>query len=363
MIKIILKRVLKTFLVIFGGLLGYSIIRWTTDLVDYQFLLKPLRKELISVNGALTGMGIVYFTTNRLIDRIILWIGKIQEWVHKASSREIAMGSAGIVFGLVIANLVNITIVRIPYMGILFALMLNFLFAYLGVLFFTKKKDFLEDFSKPNLSKHKEEVVSGKILDTSAIIDGRIVDICKAGFIEGTLIIPEFVLKELRHIADSHDPEKRTRGRRGLEVLNVIQKELDVKVEIFEGKTGADKDEEVDIKLLKVAKSMDGKVITTDYNLNKVAEFQGITVLNINELAGAVRPVALPGEEMIVKVIKEGKEAGQGIGYLDDGTMVVVDEGKRHMGEAIGVQVTHVLQTGTGRMIFAKPKYHIEDVV
>ncbi len=193
-----------------------------------------------------------------------------------------------------------------------------------------------------------------KILDTSVIIDGRIADICKTGFIEGTLIIPEFVLEELQHIADSSDLLKRNRGRRGLDVLNKIQKDLDVKVTIYEG----DYDEitEVDSKLVRLAKSLQGKVITNDFNLNKVCELQGVSVLNINDLANAIKPVVLPGEEIFVQVIKDGKELGQGVAYLDDGTMIVVEGGREFIGSVLEVMVTSVLQTSAGRMIFAKPK-------
>jgi len=193
-----------------------------------------------------------------------------------------------------------------------------------------------------------------KILDTSVIIDGRIADICKTGFLEGTLVIPEFVLEELQHIADSSDLLKRNRGRRGLDILNKIQKELDVKVLIYEGDN--DDTGEVDSKLVKLAKALRGKVVTNDFNLNKVCELQGVAVLNINDLANAVKPVVLPGEEIVVQVIKDGKEHGQGVAYLDDGTMIVVEGGRDYIGSHLEVLVTSVLQTSAGRMIFAKPK-------
>ena len=193
-----------------------------------------------------------------------------------------------------------------------------------------------------------------KILDTSVIIDGRIADICKTGFIEGTLVIPEFVLEELQHIADSSDLLKRNRGRRGLDILNKIQKELDVKVLIYEG--DFEDITEVDSKLVRLAKALQAKVITNDFNLNKVCELQGVSVLNINDLANSVKPVVLPGEEIPVHVIKDGKEYGQGIAYLDDGTMIVVEGGREYIGSTIEVLVTSVLQTSAGRMIFAKPK-------
>lgn len=360
--KIILKRILKAVLVLLGGLLGYALIRWTVDLSDYELSLNPFRKEYIAICGALTGMGITFFAGNGLVNKLVTRIKKTQESLNRTSTKDLLMGSAGLVLGLIIANLINVTVMKIPYIGILLALVCNFVFAYFGAsVFLIKKKDIIENISEINLMQNNKNNKQGKILDTSAIIDGRIVDICKTGFMEGTIIVPEFVLKELRHIADSHEPEKRTRGRKGLDVLNIIQKELDIKVDIIP-ETDDGKNEEVDVRLLKLAQKMGAKVITTDYNLNRVADFQGIPVLNINELAKSVKPIALPGEEMIIKVIKDGKEPGQGVGYLDDGTMVVIDDGKKHMGETIGVEVTHVLQTGTGRMIFAKPKYQIENV-
>src|SRR5699024_505651 len=193
-----------------------------------------------------------------------------------------------------------------------------------------------------------------KILDTSVIIDGRIADICQTSFLEGTIVIPQFVLGELQHIADSSDVLKRNRGRRGLDVLNRIQKELPVKGEIYEG--DFEEIQEVDSKLIKLAKVIDGIVVTNDFNLNKVCDLQGVRVLNINDLANAVKPVVLPGEELQVQVIKDGKEQNQGIAYLDDGTMIVVEEGRNYIGKTIEVLITSVLQTSAGRMIFAKPK-------
>lgn len=193
-----------------------------------------------------------------------------------------------------------------------------------------------------------------KILDTSVIIDGRIFDICQTGFVEGPLVIPSFVLDELRHVSDCSDSLKRTRGRRGLDILNKIQKELPIEVQIWEG--DFPEINEVDSKLLKLTQKLDGKVLTNDYNLNKVAEVQGVTVLNINELSNAIKPVVLPGEDMKLTIVKDGKESGQGIAYLDDGTMIVVEGGRKYIGEEIDVTVTSVLQTAAGRMIFAKQK-------
>ncbi len=197
-----------------------------------------------------------------------------------------------------------------------------------------------------------------KILDTSVIIDGRIADITEAGFIEGTFIVPEFILRELQFIADSHDSLKRARGRRGLDILHRIQKMQNVEVRIIDEDFPHIKD--VDSKLIALAKSLNAKIITNDFNLNKVAEVQGVPVLNINELANALRPVVLPGESMNIFVMKEGKEYNQGVAYLEDGTMVVVENGRRFIGKNINVVVTSVLQTTAGRMIFTRPSDETE---
>lgn len=205
--------------------------------------------------------------------------------------------------------------------------------------------------------------VKPKLLDTNVIIDGRISDICKAGFLEGVLYVPKFVLEELQLIADSADSLKRARGRRGLEILNQMQKERDLKVPELNG--ADDSRADVDSKLVLAAQAMGAAIVTNDYNLNKVAGLQGIEVLNINELANALKPVVLPGEEMLVTVIKEGKEKEQGIGYLDDGTMIVVEGARRLIGETLDVAVTSVLQTVQGKMIFGKmkegPSEHTDD--
>ncbi len=193
-----------------------------------------------------------------------------------------------------------------------------------------------------------------KLLDTSVIIDGRIADICETGFIEGSFIIPQFILQELQHISDSADGLKRARGRRGLDILNHIQKKIDIDVTIVEEDFPHIK--EVDAKLVELGKKLGAKILTNDLNLNKVAELQGVRVLNINDLSNALKPVVLPGETIRVFVLKEGKEAGQGVAYLDDGTMVVVDNAKRCIGKNVDVIVTSVLQTSAGRMIFTRLK-------
>ncbi len=200
--------------------------------------------------------------------------------------------------------------------------------------------------------------VNTKVLDTSVIIDGRIADVCETGFVEGTFVVPQFILQELQHIADSPDSLKRARGRRGLDILHRMQKMADLNIQITE--QDFPKIKEVDAKLVALAKKMDAKVITNDFNLNKVAELQGVQVLNVNELANAIKPVVLPGETFRAFIVKEGKEANQGVAYLDDGTMVVVDNGRRLIGRTVEVSVTSVLQTTAGRMIFAKTREEYE---
>jgi uncharacterized protein YacL len=225
-------------------------------------------------------------------------------------------------------------------------------FGYLGLVLGWKKsynldfRDLKTFFSEPLPSKNY------KVLDTSVIIDGRIADISETGFLEGVLIIPQFILKELQHIADSPDPIKRNRGRRGLEILHKIQKRIDTQVEIHD--RDFPKIKEIDAKLIELAKTLQAKLITNDFNLSKVAELQGVSVLNVNELANALKPVVLPGEIIEALVLKEGKEFGQGIAYLDDGTMIVIDNAKKFIGKTVSVAVTSVLQTTAGRMIFGQ---------
>jgi len=265
----------------------------------------------------------------------------------------------GLIAGLVISALLFPSLPKINGLEWLLPLLLSTILGTVGFrLGFAKKEELLTLLFRKTQEIPSDEAASGfeehKILDTSVIIDGRIADICKTGFIEGTLVIPEFVLEELQHIADSSDLLKRNRGRRGLDILNKIQKELDVRVLIYEG--DFEEISEVDSKLVKLAKVLRGKVLTNDFNLNKVCELQGVSVLNINDLANAVKPVVLPGEEILVQVIKDGKEYGQGVAYLDDGTMIVVEGGREFIGTSLDVLVTSVLQTSAGRMIFAKPK-------
>jgi len=223
---------------------------------------------------------------------------------------------------------------------------------YIGLLIGLSKSEWFDPLSMIRLFKERGEGRSYKILDTSVIIDGRISDICDTGFIEGELVIPSFVLKELQMIADSSDPLKRQRGRRGLDILQKLKKSSNVTVTISD--VDFPNIKEVDLKIIELAKRIGAKIITNDLNLNKIAQLQAIPVLNINELANALKPVVLPGETMKVYILKEGKEKDQGVAYLDDGTMVVVDNSRKKIGQNIEITVTSVLQTTAGKMIFGR---------
>lgn len=333
-------------------------------LIDFGDYLYGLGGEFINSEAkviAFTGISaiilfiILYFIVIPKVISIILEIlSNIENKLKVKTLKELLMEMLGIIIGLVIANLISAVFHKYTFFGTIIVFMLNIVFAYLGYKVASHKKDDIINFEGMKPLRMTEVSGKDKILDTSVIIDGRILDILKTGFIEGKIIIPQFVLDELRHIADSSDTLKRNRGRRGLDILNEIQKQLQVVVEI------TDKDYvdilEVDSKLLKLAEEINAAVVTNDFNLNKVADFQGVIVLNINELSNAVKPAVLPGEEMEVSIIKDGKEQDQGIGYLNDGTMIVVEGGKKVIGRNMNVLVTSVLQTAAGRMIFAKVK-------
>ncbi|HAR46611.1 MAG TPA: PIN domain nuclease [Nitrospiraceae bacterium] len=279
---------------------------------------------------------------------------------RRVSLKVIAGGILGFIAGLLAANIIASPLKLVPLEKQIvnfIILLLNAFFGYLGITVGVREG---ERFNPTNLKKlfkgPAEENV--KIMDTSVIIDGRIADVCETEFLDGTIIIPQFILQELQHIADSSDSLKRARGRRGLDILHRIQKMSHMEVRITED--DFPRIREVDSKLVALAKKLGAKVITNDFNLNKVAELQGVKVLNINDLSNAVKPVALPGEGMRVFVLKEGKEPGQGVAYLDDGTMIIVENGRRFINKNIDVAVTSVLQTAAGRMIFTKLREDVE---
>ena len=275
--------------------------------------------------------------------------------MRKVSVRGLSSAVFGLIFGLIMAKLVSDTLSLIPIdETVLYSLRvaLTLIFCYLGMIVAIRGRDefnIIVPYVKFSRQDQKEEFV---ILDTSVIIDGRIVDICNTRFLEGKFIAPRFVLKELQQIADSSDSLKRARGSRGLDILGKLQKNPNIDVKIHNEDFPQIK--EVDAKLVNLAKVLSAKIFTNDYNLNKIAEIQGVKVLNVNELANALRPVVLPGEVLDIRLIKEGKEYNQGVGYLEDGTMVVVDNGRRLIGQNVRVVVGSVLQTAAGRMIFGK---------
>jgi len=358
----VLNNIIKLSFATVGCVTGITLTR---TLFIYQLQgIAPELKAVVYVVVALALAIIFYTTGNKLIEIIMDFLDKMESVFQNLTLYELVLSSIGLIVGLVIANLVTIPIKDIDIIGTPVSIAANILFGCLGVAVASgKKNENLFDSMRVRTSANRKTGAGyePKILDTSVIIDGRIVDICRSGFIEGELVVPSFVLEELRHIADSQDSLKRNRGRRGLDVLNMIQKDLNFPMRVENVEVNSDA--EVDSALLKLAQKIGGKVLTIDYNLNKVANFQGVSVLNINELANAVKPIALPGEEMIVQVIKDGKENGQGVGYLEDGTMIVIEGGRRHIGESLNVTVTSILQTAAGRMIFAKPKCTVEKVI
>jgi uncharacterized protein YacL len=311
-------------------------------------------------SGYLLGIKYNYGTYGAILGGFLGFIAIAAETLFKkVKIGAIIGGILGISLGLLSAYLLMLPLK--PVLGedissVSFGLMA--LFGYGGLLFgISKGKEIsIADISRLFRGQSLEE--NFKILDTSVIIDGRIVDVCESGFLEGVFILPQFILQELQHIADSPDPIKRARGRRGLDVLHKIQKMSQITVRIVD--EDFPKIKEVDAKLVALARLLNAKVITNDFNLNKIAELQGVSVLNINELANSLKPVVLPGETMKVFILKEGKEYNQGVAYLDDGTMVVIENARRLIGKNADVTVTSVLQTTAGRMIFSKLKEDYE---
>ena len=363
-----LSKIFRVLFTLAGMLFGYGV---STLLVSDEVLGRWWEfnsgEVMLATVFCIGLFGIIFFNLfSRLRNITNRTVTSIEGSLSKSTPLEIASGAFGLLVGMVIAYLISdiingIEILQTAYISTVISAILYVLFAYTCSTLATRlitKFDWsniqLPARSQTTKVKVKANHAAPKILDTSVIIDGRVLDILKTGFLEGDIVIPEFVLVELRHIADSGDDLKRARGRRGLDILNQIQTGFGV--EIYN--TGKEKVladiPEVDVKLLKLAQIMKGVVVTNDFNLNKVASIQGVPVLNINELANAIKPVVIPGEMMNVFVVKEGKENSQGVGYLDDGTMIVDENGRRHLGKNISTTVTSVLQTSAGRMIFVK---------
>ncbi|MGB4430110.1 MAG: PIN/TRAM domain-containing protein [Thermacetogeniaceae bacterium] len=363
-----LRQVFRVIITLLGAGIGYAL---SLMLARIGFI-----NELVVATGyawytivaffVLAAGFVGFILAPRLTDITLKVIDFLEGALQRMPLQDLIGGAAGLIIGLVIANLLGAPLVNIPWVGPYIPIIFSVLFGYLGLSLGIKKKEELRGLMSMWRAGSKQGRGDGgkgvdKVLDTNVIIDGRIADICRTGFLEGTLIVPRFVLEELQHIADSSDLLRRNKGRRGLDILNQMRKEQGIKIEIRDF-DGLDNKKDVDYRLIQVCKRLDCPVVTNDFNLNKVAELVGVKVLNINELANAVKPLFLPGEEINgVDVIRDGKESGQGVAYLEDGTMIVIEGGKKYIGQRINVVVTSVLQTSAGRMIFAKPKMAFKD--
>ncbi len=327
----------------------FSMLKWDAQLWN---------RLLWTYCGALlAGGALAYALAPRLdaqLRRFIAWLARI---TGERPLPELLLGLTGSIMGLAIAFCIS-TLISGLGIGLTGAVINAAIYLALGTAGYALiGKRWRELPHASALSVRARAALDGersvpKVLDTSVLIDGRIFDICRTGFIEGPLVVPRFVLAELQRIADSADALKRNRGRRGLDIVARIQKELDIELTIDE--TDFDDMSDVDVKLLKLTQLLRGRVMTNDFNLNKVAEVSGVGVLNVNELAGALKPALLPGEELTVQIVREGKELGQGVAFMDDGTMIVVENGRRHIGQSVTIAVNTVLQTAAGRMIFAR---------
>lgn len=313
-----------------------------------------LWSQAFALVGALFGLLATPFLTIRPLRAVRMFLAQL-------SARSLLAGLLGLILGLIISGLLALplSLLPAPFSQVL-PIAVAVVFSYLGVMIFIARQNEILSVlhflparggeARPRAGQNGNPI----LIDTSVIIDGRIVDIARTGFLSGTLLIPRFVLNELQHIADSADKMRRQRGRRGLDVLAALQQDPRLPVQISD--IDVDGVREVDDKLVILARQLHAPILTNDFNLNRVADLQGVPILNINELANAVKAVFLPGEELTVRVIQEGREPRQGVGYLEDGTMVVVQDGSAFIGSDVKTSVTKVLQTAAGRMVFAKPE-------
>ena len=335
-----------------AGMLVFAVAGWQASNFLVELSPWPYVDYATRVVVPLASITIGLLITPWLTTRPFSWV---RRKIRQLPAHQLVAAIIGLIIGLIVAALLAGPLSRLPgILGTVLPFIGTLICGYLGIMVMTiRQQDIVNLISGRLPSKgiglRRDNYV---LLDTSVIIDGRIADISRTGFISGTMLIPRFVLNELQHIADSSDMLRRNRGRRGLDMLNKLQKESVVPIRIDD--MDVEDAHEVDDKLVMLAKKLRCPIVTNDYNLNRVAELQGVTVLNINELANAVKSVFLPGESMTIRVIQPGKELGQGVGYLDDGTMVVIENGRRHINRTIEVVVTKVLQTAAGRMIFAR---------
>lgn len=412
MLDKIIKFFIMLTLIIAGGALFRLASPQLTEFISTEFFQVELgifqltvASALCILIGAILGGIAGWFVSPFLINKLGIFTAFVEKQLSKMPIHDVIAGAVGLAIGLIIADLLGNAFARIPVIGNYIPIVFSIVLGTLGIRITIKKRKeitasfasvpkTLKEILRSRENKNKEiETVENleienvetpevatiekvtaaeeinipkvnlvkenknpnyKILDTNVIIDGRISDICKTGFLEGKLLIPVFVLEELQHIADSADSLRRVRGRRGLDVLQKIREESPLEVEIMN--VDFEDIHEVDSKLVRLAQKIGGKIITNDFNLNKVAQLRGVEVLNINDLSNAVKAVVIPGETMKVQVVRDGKEPGQGVAYLDDGTMIVIENGHRYLSRTISVEVTSALQTSAGRMIFAKPR-------
>ena len=413
--KVVRFFIMLTLIIAGGALFRLASPQLTTFITTEYFKVElgifqlTVASALCILVGAALGGIAGWFISPFLIKKLGIFTAFVEKQLSKMPIHDVIAGAVGLAIGLIIADLLGNAFSRIPVVGNYIPIVFSIVLGTLGIRITIKKrkeitasfssvpkvlKEILksrenknaketenvataetfetsenvetaeiekpfevsaEEITTPKVNLIKETKHSNyKILDTNVIIDGRISDICKTGFLEGKLLIPVFVLEELQHIADSADSLRRVRGRRGLDVLQKIREESPLEVEIMN--IDFEDIHEVDSKLVRLAQKIGGKIITNDFNLNKVAQLRGVEVLNINDLSNAVKAVVIPGETMKVQVVRDGKEPGQGVAYLDDGTMIVIENGHRYLSRTISVEVTSALQTSAGRMIFAKPR-------
>lgn len=357
------KRIIRLLFVIVGAAVGFYYLPPIWIAMRNQLgvqLARPIESAIDFLIGAL----VFWLSSLLLTDWTIKMLKQAENALTKKSLTYLLFGAISTIFGLILAILISIPLWRlsIPVVNNVLPVLLMILFSYLGFHLGTTRQDEWRrlltrrgryDQEAQVIKRQDENYHHYKILDTNILIDGRIYDLVKTGFLEGTLLVPNFVLYELQYIADAGESIKRVRGRRGLDILNKLRSEKIVPVEMYKGDFEDIK--EVDEKLIALAKKVDGVIVTNDYNLNKVIQFQNVQVLNINNLAKSLRPRVIPGEQLTVVVVKKGTERQQGVAYLDDGTMVVVEDGRYYMNEQLDVEVTSALQTDAGRMIFARP--------
>lgn len=387
----VIRTLFRGLLVLLGGMAGFQIAQIVIPEIPVEWVLWArntipawIPKQVFFSLCCIVFFGGIGFIFAPLFTRSLAALGALFEnHLKNFKWQDITSATLGMIVGLLIANLLALPFSNLPF-GSYIAVFLNVTLAYVGARIVLKRQNDIkgvfapiiglkekvlrrssgrssdnEGVSEEDVAEDEEPSLNRKLLDTSVIIDGRILDVAKTGFLEGSLVLPRFVLLELQAVADSTDPARRTRGRRGLDVVNELQKIPGIHVEIVEFSLKHLRVESVDSGLTAMAQKLNAQILTTDYNLNKIAQIQGIRVLNVNDLANALKPMLLPGESIVIDVIREGKEPHQGVGYLDDGTMLVIEDGETYLGRRVEVVVTSMLQTSAGRMVFGRIRREI----